>query len=82
MEQANPFIATFETGRHYKVHKSYVYVAPIVAVLAVVFVTLINGARGWVDLVMAVRNGEINVDPLVVIGLAVLGLVVLVGLFV
>ena len=50
MEQANPFIATFETGRHYKVHKSYVYVAPIVAVLAVVFVTLINGARGFWDI--------------------------------
>lgn len=82
MEQANPFIATFETGRHYKVHKSYVYVAPIVAVLAVIFVTLINGARGWVDLAMAVRNGEINVDPLVIVGLSVLGLVVLVGLFV
>lgn len=82
MSQANPFIATFETGRHYKVHKSYVYVAPIVAVFAVVFITLINGVQGWVQLARAVQNGDVHVDPLLVIGLVLLGLAVVVGLFV
>ena len=82
MRQQNPFIATFETGRHYKVHKSYVWVAPIVAVVIFLFVTLVNGASGWVQLAIAIRNGEINVNPLLVVGIIVLGLAVLIGLFV
>jgi len=82
MARGNPFVATFETGRHYQVHKSYVYVAPVVAVVAAVFVTLLNGARGWIELAMALRNGDLSVNPLVIVGLVVLGLVVLVGAFV
>ena len=82
MEQQNPFVGTFETGRHYQVHKSYVYVAPIVAVFAAVFITLLNGAKGWAELFMAFKNGDINANPLVVIGLAILGFAVLVGVFV
>lgn len=82
MEQQNPFVGTFETGRHYKVHKSYVYVAPVVAVFVAVFITLLNGAKGWAELFIALKNGDINASPLLVIGLAVLGLAVLVGVFV
>ena len=82
MDQANRFVVTFETGRHYQVHKSYVYVAPLVAVVAAIFLTLVNGARGWIDLAMAVRNGDINMSPLLILGFAVLGVVVLVGIFV
>ena len=82
MNEANPFIATFETGRHYKVHKSYVYVAPITAVAAVVIVTLLNGMSGWIDLYFALKRGDIGFSPLMVAGLIVLGLVVLIAIFV
>ena len=82
MSDSTPFIATFETGRHYKVHKSYIYVAPIVAVVAVVFITLVNGIQGWVQLAIALKNGEIHVNPLMVVGIGVLALAVIVGAFV
>ncbi len=78
----NPYIATFETGRHYKVHKSYIYVAPFVAVAAVIIVTLFNGMQGWIQLAIALQNGDINVNPLMVIGVVLLGLAVVVGAFV
>lgn len=78
MEQ-NPFIATFETGRHYKVHKSYIFVAPVVATVAVVFVSALNGMQGLVQLVSAVQRGDIAVNLLLVVGAVLLGLVVLVG---
>ncbi len=76
------FPSTFQTGRHYKVHKSYIWVAPIVAFFAVVLVTLANGMQGWVELAMAIQRGDIAVNPLLVIGIAVLGVVVFVGLLV
>ena len=82
MSEPTPFIATFETGRHYKVHKSYVYVAPIVAILAMFFITLLNGMQGWIQLAIALQNGDIHVNPLMVVGAVVLGLVVIVGAFV
>lgn len=82
MNQTNPYVATFETGRHYQVHKSYVYVAPVVAVIAAIFITLINGVQGWVKLARAVQNGDINANPLLIVGFVVLGIVVLVGIFV
>ncbi|MBQ9043678.1 MAG: PH domain-containing protein [Eggerthellaceae bacterium] len=78
----SPFRATFQTGRHYKVHKSYIWVAPIVAFFAVVFLTLINGMQGWVELAMAIQRGDIAVNPLLVIGVAVLSVVVFAGLLV
>ena len=78
----NPFVSTFETGKHYQVHRSYIYVAPIVAVIAALFFTLINGHRGIMDLVFAIQDGEISVSPLLVIGAVVLGFIVLVALFV
>ena len=82
MEQANPFVGTFETGRHYQVHKSYVYVAPVVAMLVFVVVVLLNGAQGIIQLALAIRNGDIAVNPLFVVGGIVLGFIVLVGAFV
>ena len=76
---ASPFVGTFETGRHYRVHKSYVYAAPILAVLAVVGVTLLNGMQGWVDLVFAIRDGKLAVNVLFVVLGIVGGLVLLVA---
>ena len=74
-----PLIATFETGRHYKVHRSYIYVAPIAAVAAVVVITLLNGMQGWAELYFALQRGDISFNPLLVAGLIVLGLVVVIG---
>ncbi|MBQ6391070.1 MAG: PH domain-containing protein [Eggerthellaceae bacterium] len=82
MSEANPFIATFETGRHYKVHKSYVYVAPIVAVIAVVFVVFVNGLEGLIRLYSAMQRGDISFNPLLAVGLVVLGLAVIIAAFV
>jgi len=81
VEQPNAFVATFETGRRYQVHKSYIWVGPIVAVGAMLFVMLTSGAQGVIDLIIAFQKGDINVNPLLVVGLVVLGLAALVGLF-
>lgn len=78
----NPFVATFETGKHYMVHRSYIYVAPVVAVIAALFFMLINGHRPIIDLVFAIKDGEISVNPLLAIGAIVLGFIVLVAVFV
>lgn len=82
MEQQNPFVATFETGQHYRVHKSYIYVGPVVAVFAVIFVGALNGAQGLVQLGLAIHDGDIAVNPLLVVLAVILGIVVLIGLFV
>lgn len=79
MSGTNPFVATFQTGRHYKVHKSYVYVAPIVAVITVVFVTFVSGLQGWIELFLALQRGGISLDVLQVVGFGALGLVVLIA---
>lgn len=79
---SNPFVSTFQTGRHYRVHKSYIWVAPIVAVAAALVVTLLNGMQGWVQLFLAVQSGEIEVNPLVAIGVVLLGIAVVAGVFV
>lgn len=76
-----PLISTFETGHHYKVHRSYIFVAPILAVVAVVFAILANGIQGIVELAFAIKNGELAVNPILVIGLGFLGFAALVGLF-
>lgn len=78
----NSYFSTFQTGRHYQVHRSYIWVAPIVAVIAFLFITLVNGMQGWVQLYMAIQRGDLQVNPLVIVGVIVLGVVVLVGLFV
>ena len=82
MEQDNHFVGTFETGRHYQVHKSYVYVAPIVAVLVFLAVVLLNGMQGIIQLVIAVQNGDIAVNPLFVALGVIGGFIVLIGVFV
>ena len=82
MSGSNPFVATFQTGRHYKVHKSYVYVAPIVAVITVVFVTFFSGLQNWIELFFALQRGGIGFDLLPAIGLGALGLVVLIAVLV
>lgn len=79
---ANPFVGTFETGKHYQVHKSYVWAAPIIAAAAVVGVGFLNGFQGLVQLFFAVRNGELAVNPLLVIAVAVGALALLNALLV
>lgn len=75
--EAGPFIGTFETGRHYQVHKSYIWAAPILAAAAVVGVGLINGAQGLAQLFFALRDGDIVVNPLVAVAIVIGGLVLL-----
>ena len=82
MNEANPLIATFETGRHYKVHKSYIYVAPVVAVVAVIIIGVMNGMQGLLQLYFALQRGDISFNPLLVTGLIILGLVVIFAAFI
>ncbi|MBQ9003520.1 MAG: PH domain-containing protein [Eggerthellaceae bacterium] len=80
MPQALP--VSFETGRHYKVHRSYIWVAPIVAVLAVTLVSIMNGSQGLFHLFVAIRDGKLSVNVPLVIGLTILGFAVVIGLFI
>ena len=82
MPQETRFIATFETGRHYKVHRSYIWVGPITATAAVIVVVLLNSIQGLVQLGLAIRDGNIAVSVPLAIGLGALGLFVLFGLLV
>ena len=82
MNEANPLIAAFETGRHYKVHKSYIYVAPVVAVVAVMVIGIMNGMQGLLQLYFALQRGDISFNPLLVTGLIVLGLAVVFAAFI
>ena len=78
----SPMLSTFQTGRHYKVHKSYIWVAPIMAVIVFVFVVFLNGMQGWIELYRAIQSGAISVNPLFVVLGIVFGFVVLVGAFI
>lgn len=60
----DPYTVTFETGRHYKVHKSYIWVGPLLALAAVVVVVLLNGGSSWAELFMLVQEGYLGVDIL------------------
>lgn len=80
---ANPrLVSTFETGRHYQVHRSYIYVAPVVAVIAALFIIMFRGLQGIIELVRALQSGNLAISPLLIVGAAILGLVAFVGLFV
>lgn len=60
----DPYTVTFETGRHYKVHKSYIWMGPLLALGAVILVVLLNGSSGWAELFMLVQQGVLEVDVL------------------
>ena len=80
--QVTRYPGSGETGRHDNVHRSYLWVAPILAVVVFVFAVLVNGAQGWIQLFMAIQSGEIQVNPVLVVAGTVLGLAVLVGVFI
>lgn len=67
---------TFETGRHYKVHKSYMWLGPLVATLMVIIIVALNGAQGIVQLIIAIRNHGLHVNGLLVIVICVAAIAV------
>ena len=42
-DSGNPFIAAFETGKHYRVHWSYMLLGPIIALIIVIVLTALSG---------------------------------------
>ena len=78
--QPSPFVVTFETGRHYKVHKSYVWLGPVVAVLAVAVIALANSMPGIMQGITALQNADVHVPVLAAVAGAIIGLVVLYGI--
>ena len=81
----SPFVATFETGRHYKVHKSYVWLGPLVAELVFIVIAAVNSIQGIVAAAKYLRESEIgsNVLAIVLAGIGALVLLyfILVGLY-
>ncbi|MBO4352652.1 MAG: PH domain-containing protein [Eggerthellaceae bacterium] len=80
--QASPFVVTFETGKHYKVHKSYVWLGPAVAVLAVLVVVLLNSIQGIMQGLSALQASGVAVSAVAVVAGGVVGLAVLYGILV
>ena len=78
--QSSPFVVTFETGRHYKVHKSYVWLGPVVAVLAVAIVTLANSMPGIMQGVAALQDSDVHIPVFAAVLGVVVGLIVLYGI--
>lgn len=78
MPSEQRYIATFQTGRHYKVHRSYIWIAPLVALVAVIVVAAINGIQGLVQLGRAIEHGYIAANPIVIV---VITLAVIVAAF-
>lgn len=78
--QPSPFVVTFETGRHYKVHKSYVWLGPVVAVLAVAIVALANSMPGIMQGISALRDSDVHIPVFAAVLGVVGGLVALYGI--
>lgn len=76
------FPVTFETGKHYQVHKSYIWLGPLLSAIAVLFLIALNGMQGWIELARAISGGELNVNVLLVVAVFLGGLVVLYALLV
>ena len=76
------FPVTFETGRHYKVHKSYIWLGPLLSTIALVVVVALNSISGFVQLGIAIKNGELEINPFLIVLAAIGGLLVLYGLMV
>lgn len=73
---------TFETGKHYRVDKSYIWLGPIVAIAAVLFFAIVSNLGALVDLYFAFQSGFDSSILVLVVGLFVLGLAVIFGLIV
>ena len=78
--QPSPFVVTFETGRHYKVHKSYVWLGPVVAVLAVAVIALANSMPGIMQGITALQDADVHVPLLAAVLGGIVGLAVLYGI--
>ena len=78
--QPSPFVVTFETGRHYKVHKSYVWLGPVVAVLAVAVIALANSMPGIMQGISALRDSDVHIPVFAAVVGVVVGLVALYGI--
>ncbi len=77
----SPYTVTFKTGQPYHVHKSYIFVGPVAAVLVVIAAIIINGSSGWVELYFALQRHEIELNLLMVLGICLVGLILVMGLF-
>lgn len=73
----SPYTVTFETGRHYKVHKSYIWVGPLIALVVVIAAVLLNGASGWVQLIMFIQEEGFRFEVLTAVLGAVGGFILL-----
>ena len=72
----------FKTGEHYKVHKSYIYLGPVVGTLGVIVLIALNGMQGWIELFRAVAEHELPVDALGIVLIVVGGILLLLALMV
>lgn len=60
---------TFVIDKPYHVHKSYIFVAPVLTTLLVVVVALLQGAEGLIQLYFAFRDQAEAIDfPLIILG--------------
>ena len=72
------FPVTFETGKHYQVHKSYIWLGPLLALITVVLIFVLNSIGLIVEIANELGAGRLNV--LVVILVCIGGLLLLYGL--
>ena len=79
-QSAPAFSVTFETGRHYKVHKSYIWLGPIIAVLAVIVVALFNSIGSIMQGLSALEEAGASIPVLSVAGGIIGGIALLYGL--
>ena len=72
------FPVTFETGKHYQVHKSYIWLGPLLALITVVLIFVLNSIGLIVEIANELGAGRLNV--LIVILVCIGGLLLLYGL--
>ena len=71
----------FQTGQAYKVHRSYIFMGPMV-VFAVLAIGLLNGSSGIAELFVALKRAGVDVPAFIVVALGLIALVVLYALLV
>jgi putative membrane protein len=50
---------SFETGRHYKVHRSYVWLGPIIATISILVIVALNGMQGIIRGIEALHSAGV-----------------------
>ena len=71
---------SFETGKHYKVHGSYIWLAPIVVTLAIVLVGGLNSVQGIIGAVAALQQHGVLPKAILTILLVIIGIAVVYGI--